>query len=112
MWWMITGTPACRARGGREIPALPLWCGRCRALFAQDFFKLPQREPVFQRMNRADERGHAREEVRDVREFRFKRTFGAGRRAGEQMDFDAGFFGADRARRRRCSPARRRRPAG
>ena len=26
-----------------------------RLLFAQDFFKLPQREPVFQRMNRADE---------------------------------------------------------
>ena len=43
-------------------------------------------------MNRADERGHTREDIRQVREFRFERAFGTGRRAGEQMDFDAGFL--------------------
>ena len=81
-------------------------------LFAQDFFKLPQREPVFQRMNRTDEFRNARENFRRAREFGFQRTFRAGRRAGDANGLRRRVSGAGRARRRRCFPARRRRPAG
>ena len=81
-------------------------------LFAQDFFQLAQREPVFQRMNRADEFGHAREDFRRAGRIQVPANL-RGRWSGRRANgLRRRVFGAGRARRRRCFPARRRRPAG
>ena len=90
---MMTGTPARFAARRPRIPALPLWVWTMSGFCLRRIFVEPaQREPILQRMNRADEFGDASENSGRAGEFGFQRTFGAGGRAGNQIDFDAGFL--------------------
>ena len=63
-----------------------------RLLLPQDFFQPAQGYKILQRVNRADEFGYQSERHRVALDFWFQRAFRAGRRAGDQIHFHAGFL--------------------
>ena len=92
--WMMTGTPARLAASRPRMPALPLCVWTMSGFCSRRIFSsLRKREQIFQRMNGPDEFGNDGEQFRRIFEdFGFQRAFRAGGRAGNQIDFDAGFL--------------------
>ena len=84
------GTPGRKAAQDSRLAAVGV--DDVRFLLAEDIFQPSQRQPVFQRVNRPDEFGHASEDFGRSGELRLQRTFGSGGGSGKQINFEAGFL--------------------